>query len=282
MDKYYEYIFKISSRDEEKIIDDFINFGFNTFYIEYDVNTSEIFLRVYFKTEEQIKYITDLLSKYDLQLVSNSITEEKKWLEKWVKSLNVFEFVDGIWVNPFENKKIEKPGLVLNIIPGSAFGTGLHPTTRLPAKLLMEIGCENKDVLDVGTGSGILSILAKKMGAKNVVALDNDILAIEKAKETANLNKSNIDIRESDFLQAISENERFDILISNIVAEVLIDLMNDLKFKSVLKENAYVIFSGIIQSKEELVIKHAEKIGLSLKERMEDGSWIALLFQKKN
>jgi len=281
MDKYYEFIYEFESNEEEKIIDQFIKYGFNSFYIEEDVESSKTFLRLYVKKEEQIKDILDLLSMYGLKLLSKEITEESQWLEEWKKTINVFELIDGVWVNPFSDKKIEKPGIVLNVIPGSAFGTGLHSTTKLAAELLRKADCIGKDVIDVGTGSGILSVLAKKFGANRVLALDNDSLAIEKAKETANLNDVDIEIRESDLLSAVGEHERFDILVSNIVAEVLIQLMKDPKFDKVLKEKGFVIFSGIIESKEKSVIEQAKEVNLVLKDRTEDGSWIALLFQKK-
>ena len=281
MDNYYEFVYELEPNEEEKITDQFIKFGFNFFYIEEDVESSKTFLRLYVKKEEQIKDILDLLSMYGLKLLSKEITEESKWLEEWKKTINAFELIDGVWVNPFSDKKIEKPGIVLNIIPGSAFGTGLHSTTKLAAQLLRKVGCTGKDVIDVGTGSGILSILVKNFGANRVLALDNDSLAIEKAKETANLNDVDIEIRESDLLSAVGEHERFDILVSNIVAEVLIQLMKDPKFDKVLKEEGFVIFSGIIESKEKSVIEQAKEVNLVLKDRTEDGSWIALLFQKK-
>ncbi|MBL5981224.1 hypothetical protein NAAC61_03595 [Petrotoga sp. 8T1HF07.NaAc.6.1] len=281
MDKYYEFVYELKASEEEKIIDQFIKYGFNSFYFEEDVESSKTFLKLYVKKEEQIKDILDLLSMYGLRLLSKQITEESKWLEEWKKTIDVFELIDGVWINPFSNKKIEKPGIVLNIIPGSAFGTGLHSTTKLAAELLRKVGCAGKDVVDVGTGSGILSALAKKIGANRVLALDNDDLATEKAKETAILNNVDIEIKESDLLSAVGEHERFDILVSNIVAEVLIQLMKDPKFDKILKNKGFVILSGIIESKEKLVIEQAKDVNLVLKERMEDGSWIALLFQKK-
>jgi len=281
MDKYYELVYEMDPKEEERITDEFIKYGFNSFYIEEVVETVKTFLKIYLKTEGQIKDILDLLSMYDLKLISRTITEESKWLEEWKKTINVFELIDGVWVNPFSDKIIEKPGIVLNVIPGSAFGTGLHSTTKLAAELLRKVGCEGKDVIDVGTGSGILSVFAKKIGAKRVCALDNDILAIEKAQETAILNNVDFEIRKSDLLSAVEEYESFDILVSNIVAEVLIQLMNDPKFNKILKEEALVIFSGIIESKERSVIAQAKNANLVLKERTEDGSWIALMFQKK-
>jgi ribosomal protein L11 methyltransferase len=281
MDKYYEYVYELEPNEEEKIIDQFTKYGFNSFYIEEDVESSQTFLKIYVKTEEQIKDILDLFSKFGLKLLSKKITEESKWLEEWKKTIDVFQLIDGVWVNPFSDKKVEKSGIVLNVIPGSAFGTGLHSTTKLAAELLRKVDCRGKDVIDIGTGSGILSVLAKKLGANRVCALDNDNLSIEKAEETAILNNVDIEIRLSDLLSVVGENESFDILVSNIVAEVLIQLMKDPKFDKVLKENGFVIFSGIIESKERSIMEQAKEVDLVLKDRTEDGSWIALMFQKK-
>jgi len=281
MDKYYEYVYELEPNEEEKIIDQFIKYGFNSFYIEENVESSQTFLKIYVKTEEQIKDILDLFSMFGLKLLSKKITEESKWLEEWKKTIDFFQLIDGVWVNPFSDKKVEKSGIVLNVIPGSAFGTGLHSTTKLAAELLRKVDCRDKDVIDIGTGSGILSVLAKKIGANRVCALDNDNLAIEKAEEIAILNNVDIEIRLSDLLNVVGENESFDILVSNIVAEVLIQLMKDPKFDKVLKENGIVIFSGIIESKEKSIMEQAKEVDLVLKDRMEDGCWIALMFQKK-
>ncbi|PNR96292.1 50S ribosomal protein L11 methyltransferase [Petrotoga sp. 9PWA.NaAc.5.4] len=281
MDKYHEYIFEIDKKSEERLIDYFIEKNFNSYYIENDIENSKNYLRIYFKEGFEDKEMLEFLSKFNGKLISNIKIEEKQWLEQWIKSIKVFEFIEGVWVNPFEDKIVEKPGLVLNVIPGSAFGTGLHITTKLAAKFLKEIDCEDKRVLDVGTGSGILSVLSKKLGAKYVCALDYDPLAVEKAKETFKINNVDVDIRQSDLLSAIDENERFDILVSNIVAEVLIDLMKDPKFNKILATKANVVFSGIIDSKEKVLLDQAKRNKLELKRRLEDGSWVSLWFQKK-
>ncbi len=105
MDKYYEFVYELEPNQEEKIIDQFIKYGFNSFYIEEDVESSKTFLKLYVKKEEQIEDILDLLSIYGLQLLSKEITEESKWLEEWKKTINVFELIDGVWVNPFSDKK---------------------------------------------------------------------------------------------------------------------------------------------------------------------------------
>ncbi|HOP25372.1 MAG TPA: 50S ribosomal protein L11 methyltransferase [Defluviitoga sp.] len=282
MDSYREVVFKLKDKEEESLIVEDLNiFNFTKFYVEDDVEQSESFLKLYFSlTDDQDKDVLQILSKYNLELISDQIIKEKNWLEEWIKSVQVFEFIDGVWINPYDNKKVEKPGLVLNIIPGSAFGTGTHVTTKLAAKLLSKVGCQGKCVLDVGTGSGILAVYAKKMGAKYVRAIDNDIFAIEKAKEAARLNQVDIDIQMSDLLKDVELDIKFDVIVSNIIAEVLIELIKDAKFHEILNNKADIIFSGIIKEREEIMLEESKKCGLELKERVEDSGWVALWLQK--
>ncbi|HOL87015.1 MAG TPA: 50S ribosomal protein L11 methyltransferase [Defluviitoga tunisiensis] len=282
MGKYREVIYKLKDKEAESlIIEDLNMIDFSKFFIEEDAERSINLLKLYFNLKDEYeKEVLSRLAKYNLELVADQILEEKNWLDEWIKSVKVFEFIDGVWINPYLDKKVEKPGLVLNIVPGSAFGTGTHTTTKLAAKLLCEIGCEGKYVLDVGTGSGILAVYAKKMGARYVKAVDNDIFAVEKAQEAAKLNKVDIDIQKSDLLKDINTDIKYDILVSNIIAEVLIELIEDPKFHIILNNKANIVFSGIIKEKEDIMLTEAKKYGLELKKRMEDVGWVALWFQK--
>lgn len=282
MGKYREVIFKLKDKEEESLIVEELNiYNFTRFYIEDDLEQTLSLLKVYFNLiNHQEEDILEILSKFNLELVSDQIIEEKNWLDEWVKTVKVFEFIDGVWINPYLDKKVEKPGLVLNIVPGSAFGTGTHTTTKLAAKLLSEIRPQGKCVLDVGTGSGILAVYAKKMGARYVKAIDNDIFAVEKAQEAAKLNDVDIDIQKSDLLKDINVDIKFDILVSNIIAEVLIELIRDPKFNDILNNRADIVFSGIIKEKEDIMLAEAKKSGLELKKRMEEVGWVALWLQK--
>lgn len=282
MGKYREVIYKLKDKDVESlIIEDLNMIDFSKFFIEEDAERSTNLLKLYFNLKDEYeKEVLSRLAKYNLELVADQILEEKNWLDEWIKSVKIFEFIDGVWINPYLDKKVEKTGLVLNIVPGSAFGTGTHTTTKLAAKLLSEIGCEGKYVLDVGTGSGILAVYAKKMGARYVKAVDNDIFAVEKAQEAAKLNKVDIDIQKSDLLKDINTDIKYDILVSNIIAEVLIELIEEPKFHTILNNKANIIFSGIIKEKEDIMLTEAKKYGLELKKRMEDVGWVALWFQK--
>jgi ribosomal protein L11 methyltransferase len=282
MGKYREVIFKLKDKEEESLIVEELNiYNFTRFYIEDDLEQTLSLLKVYFNLiNHQEEDILEILSKFNLELVSDQIIEEKNWLDEWVKTVKVFEFIDEVWINPYLDKKVEKPGLVLNIVPGSAFGTGTHTTTKLAAKLLSEIRPQGKCVLDVGTGSGILAVYAKKMGARYVKAIDNDIFAVEKAQEAAKLNDVDIDIQKSDLLKDIKVDIKFDILVSNIIAEVLIELIRDPKFNDILNNRADIVFSGIIKEKEDIMLAEAKKSGLELKKRMEEVGWVALWLQK--
>jgi len=166
--------------------------------------------------------------------------------------------------------------LIIELDPGKAFGTGTHPTTSLALKLTEKYVKENSKVLDVGTGTGILMIAVSKLGAKETVGIDIDELAVESAKENLLLNKiptNSTRVYKGDLLAVLGE-EKFDIIIANILADVLIILLKDIK--KVLAEDGIIIFSGIIKKKYQLMKNEAEKYNLQIVESIIDGDWIAI------
>jgi ribosomal protein L11 methyltransferase len=139
---------------------------------------------------------------------------------------------------------------------------------------------KDKTVLDIGCGTGILSMVSKLLGAKEVQGYDYDRIAVEKAKDTVKMNDMDIEIGVSDFLDSVGIYKP-DVFVSNMVAELLINLMNHKNFDDFITKGTEVIFSGIIFDKEELILQKAEEKALELVDKMEGDSWIALRFQKK-
>ncbi|MEN6515328.1 MAG: 50S ribosomal protein L11 methyltransferase, partial [Fervidobacterium sp.] len=138
--------------------------------------------------------------------------------------------------------------IVIKIPQGLAFGTGLHQTTKMSAAYLKKYLKPGMDVLDLGCGSGILAILAKKLGANRVLAVDNDPLAIEVATDNALRNDVDIEVRLSDLFSDVDG--RYDIIVSNIVAEILVVMLQ--QARNYLKSNGILILSGIILPKVSL------------------------------
>lgn len=197
--------------------------------------------------------------------IEKEVTEDKDWINNWKQYFKSF-MVDNIVIKPtWEEVKEEYNGkLLIEIDPGIAFGTGMHETTQLCIRQLKKYVKSNTNILDVGCGSGILSIVALKLGAKSAVGIDIDENAITAAYENLQVNKLSKErckvysgnILEDKELRDKTGYECYDIVVANILADVLIPL-SDIVPKH-LKEGGYFITSGIIDTKEEEVVKTIE------------------------
>ncbi|MBM7558727.1 50S ribosomal protein L11 methyltransferase [Marinitoga litoralis] len=279
--EYIEYIFVLPENSEEEIETFFTMNEFQNYYFDKPTNGQSV-VKVYINPKYTEKNIINYL-KEKLELISTQNTTEDVWLKPWRESLKPFEFIKNIWIIPDPEKSYDIPEnvKVIKIIPGTAFGTGLHPTTKLAAKNLIEVINDGADVLDVGTGTGILSIIAKLYGANKILALDYDPLAVEKAKETFNLNNLEIEVKQSDLLSSVEKTEKYDIIIANIVVPILLRLLDDEKLDHILNENGYLILSGINKEREEEMINKIFENEYNIISREEDSGWISLLLQKR-
>lgn len=231
---FNEFVYKISQDQIEKIEEYFFENNIKNYYF-YETKEGTFLVLVFEEKQENV------FLPFNLEFVENRTTNS----EDWVKNLitKPFEFIEGVYVDPDHNNVDGE--IVIRITPGLAFGTGLHDTTKLSAKFLKKYLRPGMDVLDLGCGSAILSILAKKLGAGRVLGVDNDPLAVEAAKENVERNNVDVEIRQSDLFSNVDG--KFDLIVSNIIAEILIEALKDLpKF---LKEDGVVILSGIIDSK---------------------------------
>lgn len=167
---------------------------------------------------------------------------------------------------------------VVKIDPGMAFGTGEHESTKMCLMLLQEMGVEGKSVIDVGTGSGILALASAKLGAKSVEAYDVDDNAVKSAKENSALNgfEDKIYVANANLLDKTSG--KFDIVLANITADVLITLSKSLG--DYMKEGGVVIISGIILKREKEVVQAFEKASFKIEKRMNMGEWVAFRLTK--
>ncbi|MBO8139212.1 MAG: 50S ribosomal protein L11 methyltransferase [Thermosipho sp. (in: Bacteria)] len=250
---FYEKVYKTEENFEE--ISDFLyDLNFNNFY--FLENDEGKFLVLVSDELKKIAFIEKNLP-FKLSFIEQRTTSSDDWIKNIITK--PFEFIDGVYVDP-DHHNIDAE-YVIRIIPGLAFGTGLHATTKLAAEFLKNYLKPGMSVLDLGCGSGILSILSRKLGASYVLGVDNDKIAVEVAQENLELNEvDNVEIRESNLLEKVEG--KFDIIVSNIIAEVLIEALNDIE--KFLKKDGLVILSGIINSKLDLfkdfdIVDHRRK-----------------------
>ncbi len=209
-----------------------------------------------------------------------TISDEEDWANAWKEHYHVLRVGRHIVIRPSWREYTAEPGDVsIELDPGMAFGTGLHPTTRLCLAALEDYVTAGMSVLDLGTGSGILAIAAAKLGAATVLAIDNDPVAVKSANENAALNgvvASQIRIAEGTL--AAAGNVQFDLVVANIIAKVIIELAHDLA--AALLPDGTLIVSGIIEDKADSVALALAAAGLHNRERRHEGDWVALVAQR--
>jgi ribosomal protein L11 methyltransferase len=203
--------------------------------------------------------------------------EAEDWNSEWKKHFQPLRIGEHIRVAPpWDLPELKKGDILIQIDPRMAFGTGSHETTKLMIRS-MEKYCQGEiSVLDAGTGSGILAILARKLGAKRVVGFDVEPEAIENAIHNARLNQiDNIDFRLGD--EQVIPGEKFDLILANINRNTLIELIPVLK--KYLKQNGILIISGILQT-DEPAMTPVIRDGFERLERLTENEWSALVLKK--
>ncbi len=206
--------------------------------------------------------------------------DDEDWSTAWKKYYKPFRLTDRIVIKPtWEEYKAGEKDIVIEMDPGMAFGTGTHETTQMCSILLDKYMKDDSDVLDVGCGTGILSIIASKLGAKKVEAIDIDQVAVKVARENIEINKETSKIKA--FQGILSdlkhEDQKFDIIVANIIANVIIDLSSLIPYY--LKKNSLFITSGIIKERKQDVVDACSKNGMSCMETLEMGEWVAMVFK---
>lgn len=205
-----------------------------------------------------------------------SITEveEDDWANSWKKYYKPTRVGKSIIIKPtWEDYTPEADEIVVNMDPGMAFGTGTHETTQLCVTKLEEYIRPDDMVLDIGCGTGILSIIAGELGCRHVIGVDFDPVAVKVARENIALNnmEDKIEIREGNLLDVIAEDEKAEIIVANILAEAIIELAR--MIKPYLKEDGVFISSGIINDRLEAVLKTLNDEGFEVLNIEQMGEW---------
>lgn len=206
-----------------------------------------------------------------------SWVQEEDWANAWRDYFKPFRLGTRLVVIPsWETYDLHPGDLPLYLDPGMAFGTGTHTTTSLCLRWLERLVRPGDRVLDVGTGSGILAIAAARLGAGQVVAIDIDPVAVAVARENAEKNEVAIDVRAGTLDRL--EPEEADLVIANIIASVIIDLLPEIATR--LKKGGRLLASGIISEKKQEVLAALTETWLLPAEVREEGGWVAILATK--
>ncbi|MDY4514923.1 MAG: 50S ribosomal protein L11 methyltransferase [Lachnospiraceae bacterium] len=253
-----------------------------SFYLDADEEKDELLARV----REELE---DLRSFMDIGecTITESQTEDKDWINNWKQYFHQF-YVDDILIIPsWEEVKPEDAGkMIIHIDPGTAFGTGMHETTQLCMRQLKKYVKDSTELLDVGTGSGILSIVALKLGAAHAVGTDLDPCAISATKENLEANdipdgKMDVmigNIIDDKTVQDTVGYEKYDIVTANILADVLVPLTPVIIHQ--MKKGGIYITSGIIDEKESTVVEAVKAAGLEVLEITHQGEWVSVTARK--
>ena len=254
-----------------------------SFYLDDDDKADEILKQVEEGLEELRRYVD-----IGEGTLTASETEDKDWINNWKEFFHPFRLEDNIVIQPTwtEIADAKEDDIVIHIDPGTAFGTGSHETTKLCISNLKKyIRTDGStDVMDAGCGSGILSIIALKLGARKVYGIDIDELAVKASKENLALNdipeekytivQGNV-IEDKEFAQSVASIGKYDIVVANILADVIIPLSAEIR--PFMKENGVFITSGIIDMKEQAVKDALLQNGFEIIDVTHMGEWVSIV-----
>lgn len=280
----------LTKEDKERMFVDILpdmpeddGIAYLNFYLEPEEDNESILQEV----KKELESLREFLDIGEGTIVKSE-TEDKDWINNWKEYFHQF-YVDDILIIPsWEEVKPEDEGkMIIHIDPGTAFGTGMHETTQLCIRQLKKHVTPKARILDVGTGSGILSIIALKLGAAYAVGTDLDpcaIPAVEENKEVNGIPAETFDmiignIMDDKVVQAQVGHEKYDIVTANILADVLVPLTPVVVHY--MKPGAVYITSGILDVKEEEVKRAVEAAGLTVIEITHQGEWVSITAQKR-
>lgn len=252
-----------------------------------DVSDSVAVIKAYLPTDRflrkhvaTIKDAVHRLSDYGIDLGNLKLTvrdiEEEDWASAWKTYYKPVKASESITIIPtWETYEPEENEIIVELDPGMAFGTGTHPTTKMCLEAVEKVIKPGDTVIDVGTGSGVLSIAAAKLGASAVTAFDLDDLAVKSATMNVALNKMEavVTVRQNDLLDGVDET--VDVVIGNLLADIISRFPADAA--RVVKNGGSFIASGITESESAAVVALLEEHGFAIEDILQGGQWVALI-----
>ncbi|CAD2076120.1 50S ribosomal protein L11 methyltransferase [Phocicoccus pinnipedialis] len=257
-----------------------------------DYPESDIRLTVYFdesvSVDQKLAQIRtfieetkSLVDKDDIN-ITQDVVKETDWENEWKKYFHSFRVSETFMIVPsweLDDHEIKADDRLIKLDPGMAFGTGDHPTTSMCLKFIEKIVKPEDKIIDVGTGSGILTIGSHLMGARDLTATDIDELSLKVARENLKLNDiDGVEVRSSDLLK--NETRKYTIVMANILAHVIEMMITDAY--NCLIPGGHFISSGIIVEKKEDILTKLESAGFTVLELLEDNGWISILAKKED
>ncbi|WP_297378066.1 50S ribosomal protein L11 methyltransferase [uncultured Helcococcus sp.] len=303
MDNYILLNFNLSKEENKKFenkIYDFDNIGFLVDDPEEKIEilsslpeweTSDLVIdkdarinyEVYFEDSdkglEDREKLKEYLSKEfpSIEFIEKKI-DNSNWEDEWKKTYKSFNIGDKILIKPSWEEDIDTNRIVIEIEPKMAFGSGTHETTSMCMEYVEDKDLSGLDILDIGCGSGILSILAKKLGAKNVLACDIDPIAVSSTIDNAKINKVDLQAKESNLFDNI-EGE-YDLIFANILAEILVEMIG--QSKDYIKKSGILVLSGVINEKAGMVKEALSENDYEILDQREKGEWTLLVARSKD
>lgn len=205
---------------------------------------------------------------------STTTVAEQNWNAVWESNFEPITVGNFCGVRAHFHQPIKNVQHEIVITPKMSFGTGHHATTFMMMEQMQAINFKDKEVFDFGTGTGILAILAEKLGAAKVTAIDNDAWSFENVQE--NIQKNNCTKIEASLTEQLPQHKSFDIVLANINKNVLLQYMDILK--SCTKQNGLLLLSGLLASDENDIVSAYEKVNFKLQKQLTNKNWISLLF----
>ncbi len=249
---------------------------------------TDVTVKAYFNGSLNITELSSLI-KEKLSFIANfldvgkgysgfSEIDDEDWATSWKKYYKPFKISNKVVIKPsWEEYEKAPDDIVITLDPGMAFGTGTHETTRMCSQLIEKYIKPENTVIDVGCGTGILSIIAVKLGAKRATLIDVDETAVKVSLENAELNgvQDAVKVFKSDLRGVVPE--KYDVVVANIIADVIVGISKAVP--DYLKNEGYLITSGIIKERLSDVLAAYEGCGFSRVETLEMGEWVAVVFK---
>ena len=278
--QYIKAIFKFNSIEEfqqDLLISDLADLGFDTFEDSENGFTAFV-IRDNFNEQE----LKDLLNSYADDFTATLVLEDvadENWNAEWEKNFSPLIIDDVCYVRAtFHESKPSYPYEII-IDPKMAFGTGHHQTTTMMMEYILSADLLDKNILDMGCGTGILAILAGKLGAKSLMAIDYDDICYESTIENATLNNI-INLKALCGSKEVIPDEQYEVIFANINRNILLDQIH--RFAEVLKPEGKIFFSGFyLEPDLSMITAECAKYGIKYLDHKQNGDWVAAQFEKK-